>query len=126
MQIKAFLVRNKLPLIVICGFLFIGVLLLGLLLPAPYTFRYAINRMTRQATFQCSDGIYSFTETSRGACAYHGAIAKKFKPDGTEAEPSYMCRDGSSSFAETDQGACSGHGGIDRPRRSLRLPSLHF
>lgn len=119
-----FLRRNKIPLTIVICVVFLAALLLGLLLPSPYNFGYAIDRMTKQPTFQCGDGIYSWAPTPSGACSNHGAIAKKFNPDGTEAEPSFDCVDGTHSYAVTRQGACSGHGGIDEWKVPLRMPKL--
>lgn len=105
--------RHRSTIAILVGFLLLSGVLLGLFLPNPYNIRYGINRLSRQATFECSDGTYSWSPVPGGACSSHGSIVKRFAANGTEVHPSFKCVDGVPSFAATRQGACSGHGGVD-------------
>jgi hypothetical protein len=127
---ERWITRHKTTLATISGFVLLSGVLLGLLLPNPYNIRYAINRLSRQATFECSDGTFSWSPVPGGACSSHGSIIRRFDSNGAEIHPSFKCTDGSPSFAATRQGACSGHGGIDedytdepQPGRSS-IPSI--
>lgn len=48
-------------------------------LPPPYNFRYRFNLWTRDATFVCRDGLYSWSATPQGACSGHGGIRVRLK-----------------------------------------------
>jgi Protein of unknown function (DUF3761) len=53
-----------------CGMATSGVRLLA----RAYRSRHGHRRRLRGATYQCVDGTYSFSKTSKGACSRHGGI----------------------------------------------------
>lgn len=55
-------------------------------LPAPYGMRYRINMLTKEKSFQCVDGTYSFAARSRGSCSGHRGIAQDFRSEDEQDE----------------------------------------
>jgi len=74
------------------------------------------------ATAECADGYYSFSQTASGTCSDHGGVYQWLTPasstpasstngsvpQGATAE----CEDGTYSFSQTASGTCSSHGGV--------------
>lgn len=59
------------------GFLLLIGAVMWTSLPAPYNPRYLLNRILKDPTFECADGVYSFAATTQGACSGHGGIKRR-------------------------------------------------
>lgn len=70
-----FIRRYNVSTVLSIGFGLIIGLLIWDMLPAPYSFHYLFNRITKNPSFECKDGVYSFAATTQGACSGHGGIA---------------------------------------------------
>jgi len=71
-KLKQFLAANHIAVILVFGFIILFILLAPF--PAPYNVRYAFNRLTKNPTFVCKDGVYSFAVKRGGACSSHGGV----------------------------------------------------
>ena len=73
-SVLAFIRRYNVSLTIVLVGVVLASLYIWVSLPAPYSLGYRIKMMTKDPTFKCKDGTWSWAVTRQGACPNHGGV----------------------------------------------------
>jgi len=77
-KIKSFAIRNKIPVILIGGFVSFIAFYLWIWMPYPYPPQYWIKRAFVTPKYICQDGTVTWAKSPAGFCRKHGGVKGRY------------------------------------------------